>query len=100
VKSGLERLKPYFETFRTTISFLNSSNQRIAAYKSYCVTMRVHTHKFVMDMDVRWNTTSLMPYKSTFPVFITTHYLQTIALHTDNHCHVGEGILEIIYLVC
>jgi hypothetical protein len=30
VKSGLKRLKPYLEAFRTAISFLNSSNQRIA----------------------------------------------------------------------
>jgi hypothetical protein len=34
VKSGLKRLKPYIEAFRVAISFLNSSNQRIAAYKS------------------------------------------------------------------
>jgi hypothetical protein len=34
VKEALEYLKPLIETFRTTISFLNSSNQRIVAYKS------------------------------------------------------------------
>jgi hypothetical protein len=37
VKEALEALKPLIETFRTAISFLNSSNQRIAAYKSYCI---------------------------------------------------------------
>jgi hypothetical protein len=41
VKSGLKRLKPYVEDFRTTVSFLNSSNQRIASYKSYCIAMGV-----------------------------------------------------------
>jgi hypothetical protein len=57
VKSGLKRLKPYIEAFRTAISFLNSSNQRIAAYKSYFVVMNVRPRKFGLDMDVRWNST-------------------------------------------
>jgi hypothetical protein len=35
VKSGLRRLKPYLESFRTAISFLNFCNQRIPLYKSY-----------------------------------------------------------------
>ena len=30
IKSGLKRLQPYTEVFRTAINFLNSSNQRIA----------------------------------------------------------------------
>jgi hypothetical protein len=38
VKSGLKRLKPYTEDFRTTINFLNFSNQRIALFKNYCTT--------------------------------------------------------------
>jgi hypothetical protein len=33
VKSSLKRLKPYLNDFRTAITFLNASNQRIAAYK-------------------------------------------------------------------
>ena len=36
VKSGLKRLKPYLQTIREAISFLNSSNVRIAAWKNYC----------------------------------------------------------------
>ena len=36
VKSGLKKFKPYTEDFRTTINFLNSSNQRIAMFKNYC----------------------------------------------------------------
>ncbi|WVZ83805.1 LOW QUALITY PROTEIN: hypothetical protein U9M48_030905 [Paspalum notatum var. saurae] len=35
VKSAFDVLKPYLDDFRTVISFLNSSNQRIAAYKSF-----------------------------------------------------------------
>jgi hypothetical protein len=81
VKSGLKRLKSYLEDFRTAISFLNASNQRIATYKSFCVAMGVRPRKFGLDMDVRWNSTYLMlkhliPYKSTFSVFIQTHYQQ------------------------
>ena len=34
VKSGLKRLKPFTEDFRTAINFLNSSNQRIALFKN------------------------------------------------------------------
>lgn len=74
-----EVLKPYLEDFRSFISFLNSSNQKIAAYKSFCVALGVRPRKFGLDMDVRWNSTYLMlkhaiPYKSTFSVFIYTHY--------------------------
>lgn len=41
VKSGLKCTKTYLEDFRTTICFLNSSNQRIAAFKSVCTASRV-----------------------------------------------------------
>jgi hypothetical protein len=37
VKSSLKRFKPYTEDFRTTINFLNSSNQRIALFKNYAM---------------------------------------------------------------
>jgi hypothetical protein len=50
VKSGLKRLQPYLESFRTAISFLNSSNQRIALYKSYCIAMNTRPRKFGLDM--------------------------------------------------
>jgi hypothetical protein len=46
VKEALNALQPLIETFRTAISFLNSSNQRIAAYKSYCITTGVRPMKF------------------------------------------------------
>jgi hypothetical protein len=35
VKSGLKRLKEYVVDYRTTILFLNASNQHVAAYKQY-----------------------------------------------------------------
>jgi hypothetical protein len=60
VKSGLKRVKHYLEDFRAAINFLNSSNQRIAAYKSYCLSMGIDPRKFGVDMDVRWNSTFLM----------------------------------------
>ena len=59
VKEVLTALKPLIERFRTAISFLNSSNQRIAAYKSYCITTGVRPRKFQLDMEVRWNSTYL-----------------------------------------
>jgi hypothetical protein len=93
VKYGLKRLKPYIEAFRTAISFLDSSNKCITAYKSYCIAMGVRARKFGLDMDVRWNSTYLMlkhlvPYKCTFSVFMDTHYKQTmrqLLIHTRAH---------------
>jgi hypothetical protein len=104
VHATFEQLKPYLEDFRTTISFLNSSNQRIAAYKSFCVAMEVRPRKFGLDMDVRWNSTYLMlkhliPYKSTFSMFIQTHYHhreEGATLLTDAHWYVGDKILEFL----
>ncbi|WVZ98879.1 LOW QUALITY PROTEIN: hypothetical protein U9M48_044254 [Paspalum notatum var. saurae] len=73
-ESALDELKPFLDDFRTAMSFLNSSNQWITAYKSLCVAMNVRPRKFGLDMEVRWNSTYLIPYKSTFSVFIQTHY--------------------------
>jgi hypothetical protein len=105
VKYGLKRLKPYIEDFRTGVSFLNSSNQCIASYKSYCIAKGVRPQKFGLDMNVRWNLTYLMlkhliPYKSTFSVFIQTHYQQFLAqpLLTEVHWEVGEKILTFLEL--
>jgi hypothetical protein len=83
VKSGLKRLQPNIEAFRVAISFLTSSNQCIAAYKSYCIAMSVRPRKFGLDIDVRWNSTYLMLkhlvlYKSTFSVFMDTQYKQAM----------------------
>jgi len=103
VKSGLKRLKTYIEAFRIAISFMNSSNQRIAAYKSYCIAMGVRPRKFGLDMDVRWNSTYLMlkhlvPYKSTFSVFMDTHYKQVMgqALLTEDHWYVADFFLSFL----
>jgi hypothetical protein len=79
VKSGLKRLKPFTEDFRTAMNFLNSSNQRIALFKEYCTAQGVRYRKFGLDMDVRCNSTYLMlkhliPYKDIFSVFINSHY--------------------------
>ena len=46
VKEALDYLKPLIEAFRTTISFLNSSNQRIIAYKNYCIASTYRPRKF------------------------------------------------------
>ena len=79
VKSRLKRLKPYTEDFRTTINFLNSSNQCTALFKNYSIAKGVRPRKFCLDIDVRWNATYLMlkhliPYRSIFSVFINSHY--------------------------
>jgi hypothetical protein len=93
IKSGMKRSKPYIEDFRTAISLLNSSNQRIAAFKSFCACNGVCPRKFGLDIDVRWNSTYLMlkhvvPYRSTFSTFIQTHhpFRNGLPLLTDNHC--------------
>jgi hypothetical protein len=100
VKSGLKHLKLYLEDFRTTISFLNSSNQRIASFKSFCLAAGVRPHKFGLDMDVRWDSTYLMlkqllPYKNTFSMFIHTNYRGGTLL-TPDHWYVDEHILQFL----
>ncbi|GJM87588.1 hypothetical protein PR202_ga03555 [Eleusine coracana subsp. coracana] len=57
VKSGLKRIKSYLEDFKVAISFLNSSNQRVAAFKTFCLSVGKRPRKFGLDMDVRWNAT-------------------------------------------
>ena len=101
VKSRLKKLKPYLEDFRTTINFLNSSNQRIAMFKNYCNAKGVRPRKFCLDMDVRWNATYLMlkhlvPYSVVFSVFIDSNYGS--ALLSLNHWYVAEMILEFLEL--
>ncbi|XP_066311030.1 zinc finger BED domain-containing protein RICESLEEPER 2-like [Miscanthus floridulus] len=99
----MKRLKPYTEDFRTAISFLNSSNQRIALFKNYYTAQGLRPRKFGLDMDVRWNSTYLMlkhllPYKEVFHVFITSNYGSTLL--TTQHWYVAEQImifLELFY---
>jgi hypothetical protein len=66
VKCGLKHLKEHVDDFRTAITFINASNQRIATYKQYCLCVGVRPRKFGVDMDVRWNSTFLM-LKHLFP---------------------------------
>jgi hypothetical protein len=101
----MKRLKPYIEDFRTAISFLNSSNQRIAAFKGFCICNGVRPRKFGLDMDVRWNSTYIMlkhvvPYRSTFSTFIQTHhpFRNGLPLLTDNHWYIAEKVLEFLEL--
>jgi hypothetical protein len=101
VKSGVKRLKPYLQHFRTAINFLNSSNQRIAMFKNYCNAKGVRPRKFGLDMDVRWNATYLMlkhlvPYSVVFSLFINSNY--GAALLSPNHWYVAEKILEFLEL--
>jgi hypothetical protein len=68
VKSGLKRIKSYLEAFRTAVSYLNSSNQRIVEFHNFCIVKGVQPRKFGLDMDVRWNSTylvlkHLIPYR-------------------------------------
>ena len=96
VKSGLKRVKPYTEDFRTAINFLNSSNQRIALFKNFCTARGIRPRKFGLDMDVRWNSTYLMlkhllPYKEVFSVFINSNYGSELL--TANHWYVAEHIM-------
>ena len=103
VKSGLDSFKDMLTNFRTAISFLNASNQRIAAYKSYCISMGVNTRKFGLDRDVRWNATylmlkHLMPHRETFSVWVTTNYplKDGESLLTNKHWDIAKKILAFL----
>ena len=106
VKEALTSLKPLIETFRIAISFLNSSNQRIAAYKSYCIATGIKNRCFQLDMEVRWNSTYLMlkhlfPHKVPFTTFIHAQYPRTEGgqlFLTDEHWVMGEKVLKFLEL--
>jgi len=96
VKSGLKRLKHFIDDFRTTINFLNSSNQCTALFKNYSIAKGVRPRKFCLDIDVRWNATYLMlkhliPYRSIFSVFINSHYVSQLL--SKNHWCVVQKVL-------
>ena len=79
VKGALTFLKPLIEVFRVAISFLNSSNKRIAAYKRLCILAGIRPRMFQLDMEVRWNSTylmlkSLLPHKDPITTFIHANY--------------------------
>jgi len=99
IKTGLKRINPYLEAFRTAINFLNSSNQRIALFKNYCISKGLRPRKFGLDMDVRWNSTYLMlkhlvPYKEVFSVWITTNHSENLL--TRDHFIVAEHMLKFL----
>jgi hypothetical protein len=104
VHATFVEMKPFLEDFRTAISILNSSNQRIVAHKSFCVAMGVRSRKFGLYMEVRWSSVYLMLkhlilYKSTRSVFIQTHYHpreEGATLLTEAHWYVAEKILEFL----
>jgi hypothetical protein len=104
VKSCLTILKPYLDDFRKAINYLNSSNQRIDPYKSYCLSMGVTPRKFGVDIDVRWNLIflllkHLLPHTNTFSIFIKTQYhvdQGSPLLLTINHWNVVEKILSFL----
>jgi hypothetical protein len=106
VKEALEYLKPLLEVFRIAISFMNSSNQRIAAYKNFCIASSVRPRKFQLDMDVRWNSTYLMlknlfPHKVPFTTFIHANYPrgeQGELLLTEQHWAVAEKVFKFLEL--
>jgi hypothetical protein len=106
VKSALNVIKSHLESFRTAISWINSSNQRIAAFKRYCIAVNVRTRKFGLDMDVRWNSTYLMlkhlvPCRRTFSVFIETNYPRCEdepLLLTDDNWTIAEKVLSFLEL--
>ena len=106
VKEALDYLKPLIKVFRTAISFLNSSNQRIAAYKNYCIASSYRPRKFQLDMDVRWNSTYLMlktlfPHKDPFTTFIHANYPRGEGgelLLTEEHWVVAEKVFKFLEL--
>jgi hypothetical protein len=104
VKCGLKRIKDKLEDLRRAISWLNSSNQRIASFKSFCIAHRVRPRKFGLDMDVRWNSPYLMlkhlvPYKNTFSVYISANYqVAGESLLTKGHWYVAKHILNFLGL--
>lgn len=106
VKEALVTVSPMIDAFRTAISFINSSNQRIAAYKSYCMASGIRPRKFGLDMDVRWNSTYLMlrhllPHREIFHTFIESNYPRARGgsfILTHDHWAMASKILAFLEL--
>jgi hypothetical protein len=103
-KCGLKHIKEKLEDFCRAISWLNSSNQRITSFKSFCIAHGVRPRKFGLDMDVRWNSTYLMlkhlvSYTNTFSVYISANCQAAgESLLTEDHRYVAEHILNFLGL--
>ena len=106
VKEALVAVSALIDAFRTAISWINSSNIRVAAYKSYCMASGTRPRKFALDMDVRWNSTYLMlrhllPHKEIFHTFIESNYPRPKGgpfLLTHDHWAIATKILEFLEL--
>jgi hypothetical protein len=106
VKEALVTISPMIDAFRIAISFINSSNQIIVAYKSYCMASGIRSMKFGLDMDVRWNSTYLMlkhllPNRKTFHTFIEFNYPRPRGapfLLTHDHWAMATKILAFLEL--
>ena len=106
VKEALALANPMLDAFRTAISFINSSNLRIASYKSYCMASGVRPRLFGLDMDVRWNSTYLMlqhvlPHQEIFHTFIESNYPRARGapfLLTHDHWAMASKILASLEL--
>ena len=86
VKSGFKRISAYLDVVREAISWINSSNTRVAAFKRFCIASNVRPRKFGTDAEHRWNATYLMlkhllPYKDVVTVFIQA---QNVQIKVDN----------------
>ena len=103
VKSGLKRIRLILRLLGLQFFFLKSSNQRIAEFHNFCLVKGVSPRKFGLDMDVRWNSTylvlkHLLPYRSTFSVFIGANYglVNGQPLLSDGHWVVAEKMMEFL----
>ncbi|WVZ54333.1 hypothetical protein U9M48_005145 [Paspalum notatum var. saurae] len=108
VQCALTVVDPFIDAFRKAISCINSSNQRIALYKSFCIAMGVRPRKFGLDMSVKWNSTYLMLkhlllHRESFDMFIQTHYPKGKGqnpppLLTPDHWYVAQVVLSFLEL--
>jgi hypothetical protein len=94
VKSGLKRIKEKLEDFHRTIFWLNSTNQRIASFKSFRIAHGIRHCKFGLDMDVLKH---LVSYKTIFFVYVNANYqVGGEPLLTDKHWYVVEHMLNFL----
>ena len=103
-KCALKFMAEPIEKIRSGIVFLNSSNPRLAEYKSWCDAATEASHVYNIDMNIRWNSTHIMIRdlicdKEMFTTFVNANSQGTIFISPEDwiNANMVMQFLECLY---